>query len=341
MDLMIPQTHEDAIEAFYSKPFQFSYSSLNKLLWNPAAFYQMYVLGLKEEMTESYIVQGKVIHTLLLEPQKFDEQYIVSPSKLPSDNVRVIIDRVFKHYKELAANGDTRDMLGQFAPAIIDIMKDMNFYQNLKTDQQRLEKVITEESELYWAYLKSMTGKTLVSYDMLEFCKNAVEIIKTNQEVCDLLGYGTTDFDLRDIYNEKYMEIKKLPNMPFGLKGIIDNLKVDHEQKVVYINDVKTTSKDLVNFPESIEVFNYWMQAAIYYIMVCVDYKDLLDNGYTVEFRFIAIDRMFQTYPFLVSMDTMTQWVDRFFKELDKAHWHYENRAYGLPYDLENKLVVL
>lgn len=341
MDLMIPQTHEDAIEAFYSKPFQFSYSSLNKLLWNPAAFYQMYVLGLKEEMTESYIVQGKVIHTLLLEPEKFDDQYIVSPSKLPSDNIRAIIDRVFKHHQELAKNGDTRDSLGQFATAIIDIMVDMNFYQNLKTDQQRLEKVITDESLLYWNYLKSLSGKTLVSYDMLEFCKNAVEIVKTNQEVCDLLGYGTTSFDLKDIHNEKYMEISKLPNRPFGMKGIIDNLVVDHEQKVVYINDVKTTSKDLVNFPESIEVFNYWMQAAIYFQMVCLEYKDLLDAGYTVEFRFIAIDRMFQTYPFLVSNETMYNWVDRFHKELDKAHWHYENRSYGLPYDLENKLVVL
>lgn len=341
MDLLSTRTHDDALEAFYSKPFQFSYSSLNKLLWNPAAFYQMYVLGLREEMTESYIVQGKVIHTLLLEPERFDDQYIISPSKLPSDNVKTIIDRVFTHHTELAAQGDQRDLLGQFAPAIIDIMADMNFHQSLKTDQQRLEKVITEESILYWSFLRSRTGKTLVAYDMIEYCKNAVEIIKTNQEVCDLLGYGTTSFDLKDIHNEQYMEIKQLPNRPFGLKGILDNLVVDHEAKVIYINDVKTTSKDLVNFPDSIETFNYWLQAAIYYTMVCTEYKGLLDDGYTVEFRFIAIDRMFQTYAFPVSIDTMTKWVEKLFQELDKAHWHYENRAYGLPYALDNKLVVL
>lgn len=341
MDLMIPQTHEDALDAFYSKPFKFSYSSLNKLLWNPAAFYQMYVLGLKEELTESHIVQGKVIHTLLLEPEKFEEQYIVSPSKLPSDNVRVIIDRVFSHHTELAAQGDTRNLLGQFAPAIIDIMTDMNFYQSLKTDQQRLMKVITDESLLYWDYLKSRSGKTLVSYDMLEYCKNAVEIIKTNQEVCDLLGYGATDFDLKDIHNEKYMEINQLADMPFGLKGVLDNLVIDHEKKIIYINDVKTTSKDLVNFPESIEVFSYWMQAAIYFIMVTAEYKQLIDQGYNVEFRFIAIDRMFQTYAFPVSTDTMTQWVNKFFTVLDKARWHYEQKSYGLPYDLANGLLVL
>lgn len=338
---MLPQTHEDAIEAFYSKPFQFSYSSLNKLLWNPAAFYQMYVLGLREEMTESYIVQGKVIHTLLLEPERFDDQYIVSPSKLPSDNIKVIIDRVFQHHTELAAQGDKRDLLGQFAPAIIDIMADMNFYQSLKTDQQRLEKVITEESILYWSFLKSRTGKTLVAYDTIEYCKNAVEIVKSNQEVCDLLGYGTTSFDLKDIHNEQYMEIKQLGDRPFGLKGILDNLVIDHEKKIIYINDVKTTSKDLVNFPDSIEAFSYWMQAAIYFTMVTTEYKSLIEQGYNVEFRFIAIDRMFHTYAFPVSTATMEKWVDKLFVQLDKAHWHYENRAYGLPYDLDNKLVVL
>ncbi len=338
---MNPQTHEDAVEAFYSKPFQFSYSSLNKLLWNPAAFYQMYVLGLREELTESHIVQGKVIHTLLLEPERFDEQYIVSPSKLPSDSVKAVIDRCFNHYKELAASGDTRDNLGQFAPAIIDIMVDMNFYQNLKTDQQRLEKVITDESIMYWDYLKSLSGKTLVSYDMLQYCKNAVEIIKTNQDVCDLLGYGATDFDMKDIHNEYYLEIKELSDKPFGLKGIIDNMVIDHDKKIIYINDVKTTSKDLINFPESIEVFGYWMQAAIYNLMVTANYQNLINQGYQIEFRFIAIDRMFHTYPFPVSQKTMETWTERFLSVLDKAQWHYETKSYGLPYDLENKLVVL
>ena len=33
---------------FYKQKFYFSYSSLNKLLWNPAVFYQLYVMGLKE-----------------------------------------------------------------------------------------------------------------------------------------------------------------------------------------------------------------------------------------------------------------------------------------------------
>jgi len=93
---------------FYSKPFNFSYSSLNKLIWNPQVFYQMYVLGNREEKTESYLVNGKIIHALLLEEAKFNDQFIVSPSKLPGDSARVVVDRVYAHAAELQANGDQR-----------------------------------------------------------------------------------------------------------------------------------------------------------------------------------------------------------------------------------------
>ena len=62
---------------FYNKPFDFSYSSLNKLLWNPQSFYQLYILGNREEKTEAHLVQGKIIHALLLEPDKFNDQFII------------------------------------------------------------------------------------------------------------------------------------------------------------------------------------------------------------------------------------------------------------------------
>ena len=54
---------------FYTKKFYFSYSSLNKLLWNPQTFYQIYVLGQREERDDAHLVNGKIIHALLLEPQ--------------------------------------------------------------------------------------------------------------------------------------------------------------------------------------------------------------------------------------------------------------------------------
>jgi len=236
---------------FYNRKFFYSYSSLNKLIWNPQIFYQMYVLGLKEEKLDAHLVQGKLIHLLLLEPEKFEKEFMMTPSTLPSGNLRVVVDRVFKHYTELSRNGDDRTELAQFDGAILDV------------------------------------------------------------------------------------------NKAYGLKGIIDNLVIDHDKKIIYVNDIKTTSKDLKDFPETIEYYSYWLQAIIYMIIVNHLYGDLTGQGYQTKFHFVVIDRTFQSYAFPVSEETLNKWLDRFQDCIAKAEWHYKNRSYELPYDFAKGLVVL
>ena len=75
LDALIQDSMEIMEKEFYSKPFSFSYSSLNKLLWNPQAFYQTYVLGNREERTDAHLVNGKIIHALLLEESKFPNSF--------------------------------------------------------------------------------------------------------------------------------------------------------------------------------------------------------------------------------------------------------------------------
>jgi len=340
LETIMQESVEILEKDFYSKKFYYSYSSLNKLIWNPQIFYQMYVLGLKEERLEQHLVQGKLIHLLLLEPEKFAEEFMMTPGSIPTGNLRIVVDRVFRHYQELSRNGDDRTELAQFDGAILDVMKDMNYFQNLKTDQQRLDKVITTEAVSYWEFLKTKGNKTLVDPDTLKFCTDAVEIIKTNQQVCNLIGCNVTEFDNKEVINEQDVMID-LPNQAYGLKGIIDNLVIDHDAKTIFVNDIKTTSKDLKDFPESIEYYSYWLQAVIYMIMVSQVYAQLIDNGYQVKFHFVVIDRTFQSYAFPVSENTLNTWLDRFTESIKKAEWHYQNRSYDLPYEFAQGLVVL
>jgi hypothetical protein len=317
---------------FYKKKFYFSYSSLNKLMWSPTVFHQLYVLGIKDEKPESYLVQGKIIHCLLLEPEKFDEQFIVSPSKLPGDSTRIVIDRVYAHAKELQANGDQRTDMADFSDAVLDVLRDINLHQSLKTDQQRIDKIYTQEAFTYWDFLKSKGSKILIDQDTHTYCTNAVEIIKTNKSICQLLGHNVSEFDNIEVYNELPIQVD-FPTRPFGLKGIIDNLVFDHDKKIIYINDVKTTSKDLKDFPETVEFYSYWMQAVMYLSLVSLNYKHLIEQGYELKFNFVVIDKMYQTYAFPVKESTTVSWLNRFSEVLDKAEWHYVNKSYDLPYD--------
>ena len=325
---------------FYSQKFYFSYSSLNKLLWNPTVFYQQYVLGMKEERTDAHLVQGKIIHALLLEEDKFDDQFIISPGKLPGDAVKSVVDRVFAHYQELSQNGDLRTELKDFDQAILDVMVDMNYHQSLKTDQQRIDKIISTETLNYWDFLKTKGNKILIDQDTYDFCKNAVDLIKTNKPLCDLIGCNLSDFDNKEVYNEIPLTVE-YADAPFGLKGIIDNLVIDHDKKTIFVNDIKTTSKDLKDFKETIEFYSYWLQAVIYCTMVATRYKQLIDSGYALQFHFIVIDRAFQTYPFYVTEPTLNDWLIRMKKVLESAKWHYVNKRYDLPYDFATGSVVL
>jgi hypothetical protein len=338
-DLM-NESIEKLEKEFYSKKFEFSYSSLNKLMWNPAVFHQLYVLGLKEERTDAHLVNGKLIHGLLLEPDKFDEQFIVSPDNLPTGNTRTVVDRVFAHHTELAKSGDERTSIVEFTDAIIDILKDMKLHQSLKTDQQRLDKIFTPDAVNYWDFLKAKGNKTLIDQETHDYCKNAVEIIKTNKEVCKLIGCDVNDFDNKEVFNEIKLSCD-INNKPFGLKGIVDNLVIDNDQKVLYINDVKTTSKELKDFPETIEFYNYWMQAAAYASLVVSNYSHLIDQGYDIKFNFVVIDKMYNVYPFSVSQSTLMTWLTRLGECLNKAEWHYTTNNFNLPYEFAQGLVTL
>ena len=340
LEEIMQESAESLEKDFYAKKFYFSYSSLNKLMWNPAVFYQQYVLGLKEERTDAHLVQGKIVHALLLEEEKFNDHFIISPSKLPGDSVKVVIDRVFAHHQELAQNGDTRTELLHFDQAILDVMVDMNYHQSLKTDQQRLDKIISAESTSYWSFLKTKGNKTLIDQDSYDFCKNAVELIKTNKELCSLIGCNTTEFDNVEVFNELPLTVE-YAKAEFGLKGIIDNVVINHDKKIIFINDIKTTSKDLKDFPETVEFYSYWLQAVIYCTMIGIKYKDLLESGYQMKFHFVVIDRAFQTYSFLVTENTLNSWLDRMNKVLEAANWHYQNKRYDLPYNFATGSVVL
>jgi len=90
MDQLLEESMLAAEKAFQEKDFYLSYSSLNKLLWSPAAFYQIYVMGIREEKTSSFLLNGKLIHALLLDPESINKNYITSPTSLIRQHLTIV-----------------------------------------------------------------------------------------------------------------------------------------------------------------------------------------------------------------------------------------------------------
>jgi len=321
-------------EEFYSKPFNFSYSGMNRLLYSPKLFYSHYVLQQKEEKLDSYLIEGKVIHCLLLDSDNFERQFVVSPVSLPSDNPKLVVDRVFRYAQE---NNSLDQELRSFDIIILDVLKEINLHQSLKTDEQRVEKMITDQTVSYFDFLKQKGSKDVIDTEMYNRCLESVQILRQNPEIVKVLDlYGETG---ATVYSEHPIQID-LPGYPFGLKGILDNIVVNENDKTIVINDLKTTGKTVAEFAETVEYYNYWLQAAIYKKLVSV--KFAIDSSWKVEFNFIVIDKYKQTYVFPVSDETMNKWyLTGLSNALVKAKYHYDKRDFSLPYDMIVTKVVL
>lgn len=153
-------------------------------------------------------------------------------------------------------------------------------------DEKRLEKIITDDARAYFQFLKIKGNKDLIDDVTLARCNEAVTAVRENKEACELLGLFVDEMDNVDITMRNTWRLR-LINL-FGLKGVLDNVKVDHKHKTVFINDLKTTGKTITEFRETLEVFNYWAQAAIYERLVMYNLVDVLGSGeWKVIFNFM------------------------------------------------------
>ena len=335
------------IEKFYEDYFCFSYSSLNKLLHSAQAFYNWYILKEKEDSLATYLIDGKVIHCLILDKKMFDDQFSVMPSDVPGVSNKKVIEFIYRLWQE--TNDPLKD-LHDYEDQVLQWLKNNDLHQKLKDDKdlkkvdaltgdtKRLNKVFTSKSINYFSYLKQSENKDVIDQTTLDRCEEAVNALKTNRKVRELLRMGEETFELTEVHNEKPLAAQ-LQEYPFGIKGIVDNYIIDHATKKVYINDLKTTGKTLKEFKDSVDYYKYWMQAAIYMRMVKANHTDTADYEYV--FHFIVIDKYNQVYSFPVSVESMLDWHSQLDEVLKIANYHYTKKDYTLPYEFALGQVTL
>jgi hypothetical protein len=322
-----------AEENFYSKKFHFSYSGFNKLLFAPSAFYKHYILNQREDKMEQHLIEGSLLHCLLLEEDKFDEKYVVSPGKLPGDSAKKVLDKVFTR----ACETGSEDLpLSMQEYLILAILQEINLHQSLKTDAQRVEKMVTDEHTSYYDFLRTKGDKAVIDEDTLNRVKGYAEIVRSNSKITSLLNIGSPD-------SSSEVPLVMDTQYSFGLRGFVDNINIDHSAKVIYINDLKTSGKLLQDFPETIEYYKYWLQAAVYCKLVRANNQELNAelSDYKIKFHFIVVDKLTQCYAFEVSTVTLNSWMDRLDEVMKIADYHYTNRKYDLPYEYEVGNVIL
>lgn len=335
-------------DEFFSQPYTMSYSGLNKLLYSPGAFYQHYILKQRDDIDSKAAVEGSLVHCMLLRPESFDEQFVILPSSFPSDNPKKIIDTLFRMMQIDKIEFDYKmstsiSNLEYVEAAMLDVLKEQNLYQSLKTDQQRLDKMLTENNMQYLSFLFECEGKSIVDKEMVAFASKVKTEFANNPNIRVLMGMNDQFDGTLEVFNEvEYATF--IDDYSFAIRGIIDNLVIDHENKVIRVNDIKKIGKSLSTFSESMDSYNYWLQAAMYIKIVNHIKKTTLKVDYPVQFRFLVVDKYMQIAPVRISEETMTKYMEMTDDALTVAEYHFKNKDFSLPHSVlmsENREYVL
>lgn len=332
MSLSLDSLNSD-LTRFYNEKFYFSYSGINKLLQSPRWFYNHYILNQKEDSTDAHLIAGRALHCLLLEPDKFDDQFVMLPGKIPTDSNKIILEHIFYH-NYLPLQNETLT-LEDFPTDILNQLLVNNLYQSLKTDAQRIDKILTDNNKEYFTFLKIKESKTVIDASVKSKAEESLISLKADDRVMGLLQLGHDNSNGVTVYNEVALKTD-LIDFKFGLKGFADSIVVDENTKTIFISDLKTTNKSIQSFPSTLEFYRYDVQAAIYCIM---GFNNLIKersdaSEWKIVFTFIVIDKYNQVYPFQVSDETLNVWMENFSGLLNVLNYHYENRDYTLPYEL-------
>ena len=309
-----------------------SYSGANKLLFSPTLYKRHYIDNEREDKLEPHLIEGKLVHLLLLEDEKLLDKFIVSPSKTPSTNTAKML---YKLHTDLEP-GDSVN-LEDHSDRILQILVDINLHQSLKTDEQRLAKIINDESAAYFKYLREADGKDVVDEDTYLICKTKADALKNSSTVMELLQSKTQSFTMESD-SEVYIKVE-LPERSFDLHGFIDNYVIDHDRKLLRINDVKTTSKPIQKFDDSIDYYRYHLQAGFYLKMLIASKPEY--SEYTLEYNFIVIDSYNQVCVFTYSDERCKELLVEIVDTLDIIDYHLSNNDYELPYDVKEGRIYL
>lgn len=314
-------------------------SAIKLLLDAPKTYFKRYVLNEKENLVGKHFDEGSLVHCMVLEPEELKEKFVNMGVAVPTDSTRLCIEHLLSLER-------TASELAEYSDEIITYLKDINLHQSLvddkkppfKTgDEKRIEKIITENSTEYFKIMVEGKDKIIVDSNSWDKCYAKAEAILSNKQANYLLKITNETDEVR--YE---LELADRPDeLQYGVKGIMDVIKVDRKAKTIYISDVKTHGGKLKDFATSAEKYNYWLQPGIYNLLA----KSLLRGkafDYKIVFHFITVDQNNDVYCFPVSKESMDKWSEDLIKIINtNLSYHIVNQDFTLPYEFANNLVSL
>ena len=237
-----------------------SSSSLKEFSVNRKKYHKKYILNevIEEEDTKASVI-GRVVETLLLEPEEFDNRFYMSVClSAPTGLMLAFVEALYKH--TAAATDEFGSVNRPFADLFIDAYNDSGF--KIKADAV-LNKFQGSDAEIYYDELRKVRSKglTVVTTEDVTNSEKIVTELKTNFVTSSIINLVNSA--RYSVYNQFQIEGYSVDGHLF--KSMMDKVIVDHEQRTIQVYDLKCTWS-VENFFEEYYLYRRaYIQAFLYY----------------------------------------------------------------------------
>ena len=323
-------------EAVYRATLLDSSSSLKDFSMDRKKYFRKHILGEDvEDKDTQAATTGRVVETLLLEPEQFDNRFFMSSCvEAPSALMLAFVNALYKYTK--AATDDDGNITRSFEEISKDAYTESGF--KIKYDAV-ISKFVGSDAEIYYNEMRTVKSKglTVVTAEDVNNAEKIVEELRNNPVTKDVVNLVNSP--RYTIYNQLQVEGYVLDDHEF--KSMMDKVIVDHEKKTVQVYDLKCTWS-VENFLEEYYLYRRaYIQALLYYKAAIHFMNNTEDiRGYRVEPpRFIVCDSTNYYNPLIYTLSD---------KDLEDAYngFTHKNREYtgvatlikDLKWALENNI---
>jgi hypothetical protein len=270
-----------------------SYSSIKDFLDDRIYYYRKYIIGENIKIKETKaMVFGNLVDCLLLEPHKFDEKFHIATSQRPSPQMLQLAEALFERTKqdcdEEGIIQSSFDNLFHLAFKDVKYDRDGNdvaFRRKGQTVHTVQKDFISGPAFEWYKQLRISYGRTLVEAREISNAEKVVNELKTNGVTSGIVNL--TESKRYGVYNQEKILFSYSGQ---DLKCMADKIIIDHQERKVFVYDLKTTWDVEDNFMKNFFNRRYYIQAAVYDIAVKNWIQDMGLSYQVVPMKFIVTD---------------------------------------------------
>lgn len=211
-----------------------SSSSLKDFSMDRRKYYRKHYLREKVEEKENLATNmGKLVETLLLEPEEFDNRFYMSSTvSVPTGLMLEFVEALYK------ITDDAVDGFGVVARPMEEIVDEAYKASGFKIAKEAvLNKFLGSSAEIYYREIREVRSKnlTVITSQDVTNAERIVEGLKNNQFTKDIVNRQSDD--RYTVINQFKIDGYFVDDHEF--KSMLDKVIVDHSEKKIHIYDLK------------------------------------------------------------------------------------------------------